>query len=99
MARALSFLSMHDIHGGYDALPTHTHTLPALAPERVIDAAHRKPLRKQLWRSAAAPQRHHGEAGVPRIREDAGLCDQRLEARGTDRAQFHAAARAVFREP
>ena len=61
--------------------------------------AHRKPLREQLRRGAAAPERHHRAARVARLREDAGLRHQRPEARGADRAQFDAAARALLREP
>ena len=60
--------------------------------------AHRKPLREQLRRGAAAPERHHRAARIARYRQYAGLRHQRPEARGTGRAQFHAAARALFRE-
>ena len=67
--------------------------------ERPVAAAHREPLREQLRRRAAAPERHHRAARVARLRQDARLRDQRPEARGAGRAQLHAAARALFREP
>ena len=72
--------------------------LPSLDAERPLAEAHREPLREQLRRGAAAPERHHRAAGIARFRHDAGLRHQRAEARGAGRAQFHAAARALFRQ-
>src|SRR5438034_2336907 len=80
------------------ALSTEADLLPSLDAERPVAEAYRESLREQLWRGAAAPERHHRASRIARFREDAGLCDQRPEARGTDCAQFDAAARALFRE-
>src|SRR6266498_4794037 len=80
------------------ALSIEADLLPSLDAEWPLAEAHREPLREQLWRGAAAPERHHRAARIARFRKDAGLCHQRPEARGAGRAQFHAAARALLRE-
>ena len=80
------------------ALSTEADLLPSLDAERPLAEAHREPLREQLWRGAAAPERHHRAARIARFREDAGLRHQRPQARGARRTQLHAAARALFRE-
>src|SRR5450755_5167696 len=69
------------------ALSPEADLLPSLDTERPLAEAHREPLREQLWRGAAAPERHHRAARIARFREDAGSCDQRSEARGAGRAQ------------
>src|SRR5438128_793218 len=85
--------------GGTHALPARTHLLQAVAAERPFAQAHREPLREQLRRGAAAPERDRAEAAVARFRRHAGLRDQRAQARGARRAQFDAAPRALFRPP
>src|SRR5713101_2488758 len=79
-------------------LSTETDLLPSLDAKRPLAQAYREPLRKQLRRRPAAPERDHRAVGIPRFREDTWLRDQRPETRGADRPQFHAAARALLRE-
>src|SRR6185437_3342286 len=64
-----------------------------------LDRPHREPLREQLRRGDAAPERHHRAARIARFREDPGPPRQRPQARAARRAQFHAPARALLREP
>src|SRR5438034_1220661 len=82
----------------YHALSTEADLLPPLDVERPLAETHREPLREQLWRGAAAPERHHRAARIARFREGADPCHQWPETRGAGRAQLHAAARALFRE-
>ena len=50
-------------------IPARTHLLPSLDAERPFAEAHREPLREQLRRRAAPPERHHRAARVARFRE------------------------------
>src|SRR5207237_395181 len=52
---------------------------------------------KQLHRRGEASRRHYRAARRPRLRESAGLSDQRAEARGTDRDQLDDPARGLLR--
>src|SRR5437660_3101189 len=70
-------------------------SLDALFP---LGEAHREPLREQLRRGAAAPERHHRAARVAGFREHPGPCAEWAQARAARRAQLHAAARALLRE-
>jgi len=80
------------------ALSTEADPLSSLDAQRPVAEAHRKPLREQLWRRAAAAERHYRAARIHRLREDAGPCHQQPETRGADRAQLDPAARALFRQ-
>ena len=55
--------------------------LPPLDPERHHAAPDREPLREQLRRRAAPPERDHRGARGARPRDDAGRCHQPAEAR------------------
>ena len=59
--------------------------------------ADREPLREQLRRRAAAPERHRVQLEALDFAKPPGFTSQRPEARGADRAQFHAPARALLR--
>src|SRR4029078_7051301 len=99
-AKASDFHSIHDIYQEiFYALQAGADSLPSVDLELAVVQADRKSLRKQLRRGAAQAERHHREAGVARLGEDARLRDQRAEARGADRAEFHDSARALLRLP
>src|SRR6185312_9501406 len=85
--------------GGSHAVHAETDPLPSLEAERIVAEADRKPLREQLRRRHAPPERDHRAARVARFREGTGPRRERPEARGAGGAQFHAPPRALLREP
>src|SRR5499433_1501942 len=92
--RLLTFLL-----GACHALSTHTHFLPSLDAKRTVTAAYRESLRKQLRRRSPAPERDRREARLARFRQYSGLHREKPKTRGAYRPQFHAAPRALLREP
>src|SRR6185295_19211998 len=80
------------------ALSTEADLLPSLVAERPLAEAPREPLREQLWRGAAASERHYRAARIAGFREDAGVCHQWPQTRGAGRPQLDAAARALLRQ-
>jgi hypothetical protein len=66
LARELTQELKIDVRPSADLMVTR-QSAPSLDPERLLAAADREPLREQLRRGAAAPERHHRAARIARL--------------------------------
>src|SRR5262249_35685673 len=81
---------------GVDAVPDEGTGLRSGTNQGNVGAAHRQPLREQLWRSGEAAEQYRGPACRTRLRQRPQLSDQRTQARAADRDELHDPARALL---
>ena len=84
--------------GGRNGPSGKANRLQASSARRPVGPADHQPLREQLRRRRPSAERDQERACGPRTGQRPGLSPERAEARGADRDQLDAAARALFRQ-
>src|SRR5437773_5111143 len=74
---------------GVDAVSNEAIGLRSGTNQGDVGAAHRQPLREQLWRRGEAPEQHRRPGCWTRLRKRAQLPDQWPQARAADRNELN----------